>query len=135
MMGRLILTALVALVAGIWASDGLIQAYRLFAGNWPSASCLPDNGICVGDKLSEKRIGGIYTLDKIGGLDAIFCEDINPANMEEELLLVGDIIKGQRCEGKVEGFAFRNSTTRTVVIVEDGVVTEIRRGPLHAIDF
>jgi hypothetical protein len=133
-MLKLILVALIAFSIGIWGSDGVISTYRLFFGDWPNITCLPSNGICIGDRLDQKRVGGVYTLDQIGGLSALFCEDVNPKHIEEELLFVDEIIKGERCEGQVEGFVFRNSTTITVVIVEDGTVTKIKRGPLHVID-
>ena len=133
-MFKLISIAVITFALGVWGSDNLIGAYRTLFGGEQSISCLPDGGICVGDKLSEKRVGGLYTFDKIGGLSSMFCEDVNPAHIEEELLLVHEIIVGERCEGQIEGFAFRNTTTRTVVRITDGVVTEITRSSLHTID-
>ncbi|MEQ8177578.1 MAG: hypothetical protein RIC52_06455 [Amphiplicatus sp.] len=131
---KTLIAAALAFIAGILGSDFLIANYRILFGGEQDLRCLPDGNLCVGSVLDETYIGGMYTFDRIGGLDAIFCEDTNPNQIEEELLLVDAIIKGERCEGLIEGFAFRNSTSRTVVIVESGRVKEIRRGSLHTID-
>lgn len=131
---KIVIAIILAGAFGVVSSDFLISNYRMFFGGEQSLKCLPSSGPCVGEKLSETYIGGIYLFDKIGGLDAIFCEDTNPDLVNEELLLVNAIIKGERCEGQIEGFSFRNSTSRTVVIVEQDTITEIRRGSLHTID-
>lgn len=125
---------ILAFAAGIWASDGVIKTYRLLSEGWLETSCLPDQGICVGDRLADKKFAGLFALDKTGGLGAVFCEGQTPGAVDKDILFVDDIILGKRCEGEIRGFELLNSTTRTVVRVTDGVVTEIERGPLHALD-
>jgi len=123
--------AIVFFAAGLFGSDFVFGAYRLFFGS-VEVNCLPDGGICVGDDVSKKRVGGLPTFDRIGGLTLIICS--KPDDAMSDYLSVEDIVKGERCDARSYMLEFRNSRTRTLVEVESGKVDKITRGPLHIID-
>lgn len=95
-----------------------------------------ENHVCVGDTVDAFLMH--YDDDK-GGLTGIFCE-LTEADREAqrmaEYFFLQDIVQGQTsCQSANYFLEFRNPSTRTLVSIENGIVSKVEQGPLHIIDF
>ncbi len=134
MKNWLLAAALLALgfAAGILSSSNILGFGRLLQGS-VSVRCV-DNRACVGDGL---QVFLTHYDDDKGGLTGVICvpteADREAQRMIEDLSLA-DIVQGRTCPANYL-LEFRNPSTRTLVSIENGIVTDIEQGPLHIIDF
>tara|TARA_R110002072_G_scaffold224297_1_gene381333 strand:- start:62 stop:442 length:381 start_codon:yes stop_codon:yes gene_type:complete len=124
---RSILALIVGVVLGIWVADPVIGFSRSMLGE-QVVRCAADR-FCVGDEMHAVSFDFRVT-DRLGGLDLIVCRQ----DGEIEYHFLNDILAGQFCAADSYSLEFRNTTTRTLVQIENGTISRITRGPLHTFD-
>ena len=114
--------ALIWIAFGWLGAVAWFEVLRPYAQSVSSITCV-EHDACVGQATDKFLLA--YDDDR-GGLTGIICGDA--------WIFLGDIVEGKTCSTKSYVLEFRNPSARTIVTVENGVVSEISIGLLHNID-
>ena len=123
-----------AFALGAWAGAAWTDAWRPYSHAAGLARCVKANA-CVGNTVDGFLR---HYADDEGGLTAVICEpteaERTAGRSDAIYYFLPDIVRGRTCQSPKYYLEFRNPSVRTVVTIENGIVTKIELGPLHVID-
>lgn len=125
-----IIISLLSAISGLFLSKPVKNVVSMFEGE-KSVQCVTQH-ICVGNSVD--MVFGLYESDPLGGLDAIFCGVPGAGRENIEYIFISDIVDGKTCGKANYSLTYATQFHRTVIVIRDGTIDSLRRGPRHTLD-